>query len=64
MGSVLYAREVPSVGGDTVFVDMHAAYEGLPDKMKAEIAGRTAEHDWAGFRYLLQGANTWTPEQI
>jgi len=32
--TVLYALEVPSKGGGTVFADMYRAYETLPDDMK------------------------------
>ena len=42
LGSILYAREVPSVGGDTLFANMEAAYEGLDDETKALIDGRFA----------------------
>ncbi len=45
--TVLYALEVPSKGGGTVFADMHLAYETLPDTMKARIDGRTARHLWS-----------------
>ena len=29
LGSILYAREVPGAGGDTMFASMYLAYEGL-----------------------------------
>jgi taurine dioxygenase len=44
MGAVLYALEVPSCGGDTIWVSMYAAYEALSDKMKQYLAGMKAEH--------------------
>jgi len=39
MGTMLYAKEVPSAGGDTLFTNQYLVYEGLSDKMK-EIAGQ------------------------
>ena len=50
LGSVLRALEVPPVGGDTLFADMYAAYEGLSDDVKAEIDGALAVHDFTYFR--------------
>lgn len=50
LGSVLRALEVPEVGGDTLFSDMEAAYEGLDDKLKTKLDGMTARHDFAHFR--------------
>lgn len=44
MGSILYAREVPSVGGDTLFASMYAAYEALSDGLKQMLADLRAEH--------------------
>ena len=44
MGSILYAREVPSVGGDTMFASMYAAYETLSDGMKRMLRSMNAEH--------------------
>jgi taurine dioxygenase len=59
LGSILRALEVPPVGGDTLFADMCAAYDGLDDATKAEIDGRTAIHDFEPFRRRLrkQGAS-------
>jgi taurine dioxygenase len=45
MGSILYLKEVPPVGGDTLFASMYAAYEALSDRMKAYLEGLTAIHD-------------------
>ena len=47
LGAVLRAREVPAVGGDTLFSDMIAAYEGLADEVKQAIEGKVAVHDFA-----------------
>jgi len=34
MGTILYAKEVPSAGGDTLFANLYLAYESLSDGMK------------------------------
>ena len=54
LGSILHALEVPEVGGDTLFADMYAAYEGLSAEVKAKVAGRVAIHDFAHFRAGLK----------
>lgn len=41
-GTFLYAIEVPSAGGDTLFLNMYKAYETLPADLKARIDGRKA----------------------
>jgi taurine dioxygenase len=46
LGSVLLAREVPAVGGDTLFCDMYAAYDGLDDDLRASLDGLRAVHDF------------------
>ena len=38
MGTILYAKQVPSSGGDTLFTNQYLAYEALSDTMKAMIA--------------------------
>jgi alpha-ketoglutarate-dependent 2,4-dichlorophenoxyacetate dioxygenase len=42
--SLLYARSIPPVGGQTEFADMRAAYDALSDEMKLRVQGRVAEH--------------------
>ncbi len=47
LGAVLHAVEVPPVGGDTLFADMCAAYDGLDVDLQERIAGLMAVHDFA-----------------
>jgi taurine dioxygenase len=44
MGSILYAKEVPPVGGDTIWSNLYLAYEDLSDGMKALIDPVTVIH--------------------
>jgi len=44
MGSILYAREVPELGGDTLFASMYAAYEALSDGLKGTLDALRALH--------------------
>jgi taurine dioxygenase len=44
LGSILYAREVPSHGGDTLFANMYEAYEALSPGLKRMLAGLRAMH--------------------
>lgn len=46
MGAILHALHVPESGGDTLFCDMYAAYDGLNEETKALIDGLDAEHDF------------------
>jgi taurine dioxygenase len=61
LGSVLRAREVPEVGGDTLFADMEAAYEGLSPAMKDWVCSLTATHDIAR---VFAGRLGKTPEEL
>jgi taurine dioxygenase len=42
MASMLYAIEIPSKGGNTLFANAYMAYETLPDALKHRIDGRKA----------------------
>jgi len=44
LGSILYAREVPSHGGDTLFANMYEAYDALSAGMKRMLLGLKAMH--------------------
>jgi taurine dioxygenase len=45
-GSVMFAVEVPEVGGDTMFCSMAAAYDALSERMKTLLEGLTATHSF------------------
>jgi taurine dioxygenase len=44
MAALLFAIAVPPSGGETIFANMYAAYDALPDRLKARIDGRFARH--------------------
>ncbi|HLF77321.1 MAG TPA: TauD/TfdA family dioxygenase [Dehalococcoidia bacterium] len=51
--SMLHARVVPEVGGDTEFADLRAAYDALPEAMKTEIEALKAHHSVMHSRQTL-----------
>jgi taurine dioxygenase len=55
--SLLYALEVPTVGGNTSFCTMYRIYEGLPARLKERIAGLKIKHDgtYNSGGYVRQG---------
>jgi taurine dioxygenase len=46
LGSILRARVVPAVGGDTCFANAETAYDSLKPQLKEQIDGLTASHDY------------------
>jgi taurine dioxygenase len=66
MASVLYAVQLPDVGGDTMFANMYLAYDALSDGMKAMLEPLEAVHDREhGARQLYRDrvSTTLTPGQ-
>jgi taurine dioxygenase len=51
--SILRCLIMPAVGGDTLWADMCAAYEGLSADMRRLIDGLSAVHDFMNFRKLF-----------
>ncbi len=68
LGSMLYAQELPSEGGDTLFADMHRAWDTLPAHLRQAVEGRSAVHSYtARYRDGHNAVNwrpTLTPEQL
>jgi taurine dioxygenase len=47
MASLLYAIEIPPLGGDTMFANMYAAYDTLSPTMQGIVSDLRATHDFA-----------------
>jgi taurine dioxygenase len=69
-GAALYALELPAEGGETFWVDLRAAYAGLPRQLRARITGKRAIFDYtkrlAGYgreadRQISEEARRLTP---
>ncbi len=46
LGSLLHAQELPAEGGDTLFANMHLAYDTLPAALLNAVQGARAEHSY------------------
>jgi alpha-ketoglutarate-dependent taurine dioxygenase len=46
-GAVFTCHVAPTAGGETGFADMRAAYDALPDEMRARVEGLSAHHSLA-----------------
>jgi len=48
LGTITWAKEMPSYGGDTMWSSTTAAYRALSENMKSYLEGLSAVHDLAG----------------
>ncbi|MCQ2992875.1 TauD/TfdA family dioxygenase [Pseudomonas syringae] len=68
LGSMLYAQELPSEGGDTLFANMHLAWDTLPEHLRKAVEGRSAVHSYTSRYRDGHNAQNWrptlTPEQL
>jgi taurine dioxygenase len=56
--TLLYSIEVPKKGGDTLFADQYAAYDGLPEAMKRRIDPLVALHHYGNRDDLDKSSRT------
>jgi len=56
--TTLYSREVPAVGGNTLFANQYAAYDDLPAAMKARIEPLLAVHHYGNRDDLDEASRT------
>ena len=52
--TILRCEIMPELGGDTLWADMEAAYNGLSDAFRNMITGLRAVHDFKNFRVLFK----------
>jgi len=61
----LYALAIPSTGGDTMFASMYAAYDALPERLKARLDGLVGSFTYGGRRkaraLLNEEDRDWRP---
>jgi taurine dioxygenase len=62
LGSLLHARELPAEGGDTLFANMHLAWDTLPAALQRAVDGRQAEHTYLARYAELQQRSPWRPD--
>ncbi|AMM17774.1 taurine dioxygenase [Burkholderia sp. PAMC 28687] len=61
LGSLLHAQELPAEGGDTLFANMHLAWDTLPQALRDAVEGRFAEHTYLAKYAELQKRSPWRP---
>ncbi|NMM28550.1 MAG: TauD/TfdA family dioxygenase [Glaciimonas sp.] len=61
LGSMLHAQELPTEGGDTLFANMHLAWDTLPQELRHAVEGKKAEHSYIKQYAELQSRNSWRP---
>jgi taurine dioxygenase len=60
--SLLKAGQPPELGGDTIFVSLTAAWNGLSDTMKAALKGKIAVYDFMRLHSTPEKARNWEGE--
>jgi taurine dioxygenase len=55
--TILRCQIMPKVGGDTLWANMEAGYDGLSEPFKQMIGGLRAVHDFQNFRVLFKNTD-------
>jgi taurine dioxygenase len=61
LGSMLHAQELPAEGGDTLFANMHLAWDTLPAALRHAVQGLRAEHSYLAQYEELRRRNPYRP---
>ena len=61
LGSMLHAQELPAEGGDTLFANMHLAWDTLPAALRNAVQGLRAEHSYLAQYEELRRRNPYRP---
>ncbi|WP_407672135.1 TauD/TfdA dioxygenase family protein [Paraburkholderia acidisoli] len=61
LGSFLHAQELPAEGGDTLFANMHLAWDTLPAGLRDAVEDLRAEHTYLARYAELQARSPWRP---
>ncbi|MGI9343519.1 MAG: taurine dioxygenase [Gammaproteobacteria bacterium] len=64
MASILHGIEIPAAGGDTMWNNLYAAYDGLSPQMRAFVDGLTAVHNIVASMPPDFMAQSWAPKQL
>lgn len=62
-GSILHMQKIPETGGDTLWVNLEAAYEALSEPMKVYLGSLRAAHDVGGIA-LRMAAEAGVPKSM
>jgi taurine dioxygenase len=68
LGTLLHAQQLPQTGGDTLFANMHLAWDRLDPALRRAVEGKRAEHSYLAKYAELQQRSPWrpnlTPQQL
>ncbi len=62
--TMTHAIQLPDYGGDTSFINLHAAYDGLSPRMQQYLDGLTAVHDLARIAEMAWQGGRGSPAQL
>ena len=52
VGSLLHGVEISRTGGETQFINMYMVFDELPDRLRQQVEGRRARHDFENLHRL------------